>query len=138
MSEFVRSDPAQWDTHDKRLRQVALDKLAAVALLEDGWEGDPNETETPAPTADAVERARVAINEGFDRGLLIVDVDPDVLGGVGVTFYDDPATRHVWIACMNYGNTHYVCSGRGVPSQSGPMSPEAWPAIVAFLRGTAT
>src|ERR1700731_2847155 len=55
-------------------------KLAQLLWLEDDWDHEG----APRPSLEAVQRAMKIARWAVENGFVITDVDPDVLGGVGL------------------------------------------------------
>ncbi|HXX65571.1 MAG TPA: hypothetical protein VEK07_00200 [Polyangiaceae bacterium] len=84
------------------LHQFDRTKLAELAQLEDNWDLEG----APCPNKHAIERADAAVTWAETHGLVVEDVEADVLGGVGVRLSVSPKLprRSAWIALMN--NAH--------------------------------
>jgi len=111
-------------------------KLAKLSLLEDGWDDEG----APRPSLDAIRRADRALDWASQSGLMVSDVGPDVLGGVGIWLrsFSNYNARAAWIACMNNGHDTIVLSENGAvvghaPWDAGDDRPKA--TVKAFLAG---
>ena len=95
-------------------------KLASLFSLDDDWDGEG----APRPSTQALGRADHVIRWAHENGLVVTEVDADVLGGVAVRLQAHVLrpVRTAWVACMNNSRDTLVMSedGRGV------VSHEAW------------
>jgi hypothetical protein len=84
---------------------AAVPELEALAQLSDDWDAEG----APAPSAETLQAARVLVENAHRIGLPVLDIDADVLGGVGVWLSwppdhpDGQAERWTWLSCMNSG-----------------------------------
>jgi hypothetical protein len=83
-----------------RAVQISLSPNATIEhelkQLEDNWDGEG----APKPTDEAIRRAMSVLAWAESRQIKVLDVDADVLGGVGVRLRGSTGTT-LWIACMN-------------------------------------
>lgn len=83
------------------------DVLGSLGSLQDDWDGEG----APRPSGEALERAQTVMDWAESKGLLVVDLDADVLGGVALYIKASAgADRQVWIGCMNKGGDTAVMS----------------------------
>ena len=111
-------------------------RLARLHGLADDWD----EEGAPRPSRPALQRADSVIRWAHESGLVVTDVDADVLGGVGVWLRAHPVSpaRSVWIACMNNGQDTIVMSeARAVTGHTRwDGSDSAKATVLDFLKGT--
>lgn len=79
-----------------------LESLSRLLQLTDGWDGE----DAPAPSTRSINLAWYIVGLAVDRGLLVTEVDADVLGGVAVWVTDGHV--RVWILVMNSGENTMV------------------------------
>jgi hypothetical protein len=110
-------------------------RLAKLFELEDDWDGEG----APKPSRPALQRADAVVRWAHESGLVMTDVDADVLGGVAVWLRADPMSpvRSAWIACMNNGQDTLVLSEARDVTGHAPWdaSDAAKATILDFLRG---
>ena len=83
-------------------------RMADLRALSLGWDGD----DAPAPSDDAIGKAK-EILEWIQRNDLQIDsVDADVLGGVDV-YLNGTSGRTAWVAILNSGERSIVLSHNG-------------------------
>lgn len=126
----ARPKPAAADAR----HEAAVSRLEGLSRLADGWDDD----EAPRPSADALGRAREALDRAATHGLFPEEVDADVLGGVALWFAaeGDKPERRAWIACMNEGRTTFVLTVDDKPVDGGKLTETAWHKLVAFVTDT--
>lgn len=108
--------------------------LAKMATLEDDWD----EEGAPAPLPAAVARGLVALELAEKRGLLVTDVDADVLGGVALYLMrSQDEDRSVWISIRNNGRDTASLSTAVEMVASVPFradDADVWTTIENFLQ----
>jgi hypothetical protein len=114
---------------------VKVARFAELSLLQDDWDGEG----AARPSIEAIRRASDATTWAHGAGLVVEDIDADVLGGVGlwVRAYAHRGARTVWIACMNNGqDTAVLSEGRSVVGHQRWDASEATKASLgSFLVG---
>lgn len=109
--------------------------LGSLGSLQDDWDGEG----APKPSGEALQRAQAVMDWAESKGLLVVDLDADVLGGVALYLRaSSGADRQVWIGCMNKGGDTAVMSTSTKVEDHCMFDPEAEGAerVLAYLRET--
>lgn len=83
--------------------------LAALALLDDGWDGE----NAPAPSEDTILAAELVLTALMAQGVTPDDVDADVLGGVSITVWSERGERTAWFSILNGRDTTLTLTGTG-------------------------
>jgi len=83
-------------------------QLEAMRHLVEGWDGQ----DAPPPNREALDYAQEIVRWALQQGLVITEVDADVLGGVAIWMAGQSGTT-AWVACMNNGAKTLVLTENG-------------------------
>ncbi len=95
-------------------RSRLLARLEELSSLREGWDGEVGVAPAPAPSPIALRHAQDVLFAAMLEDVNILEVDPDVLGGVAVWLScprghaDGCATRWAWVDCRNSGTVGIV------------------------------
>lgn len=116
-------------------RVVTATKVADVTKLrelKDGWDGEG----APVVADRAISLALEMVSWAEVHGLLVTDVDADVLGGVAVWVEGPGGGRRAWLSLMNNARDTVLLMENGKTLSSGSLSERSRESILSFLKTT--